>query len=87
MRYAPSIYNVKKLTQFSTQTRSAFTRILATTGSYITHLIPLLMTNLLAHFEPTELIDFMTFIGLLVHRLQVGYRSSTGSHHTECCIG
>ncbi|KAI0091175.1 ARM repeat-containing protein [Irpex rosettiformis] len=51
-------------------TRNAFTRILATTGSYITHLIPPLMTNLLAHFEPTELIDFMTFIGLLVHRLQ-----------------
>ncbi|KAI0690003.1 ARM repeat-containing protein [Cytidiella melzeri] len=51
-------------------TRNAFTRILATTGSYITHLIPPLMANLLAHFEPTELIDFMAFIGLLVHRLQ-----------------
>ena len=29
------------------------------------------MANLLAHFEPTELIDFMNFIGQLVHRLQV----------------
>ncbi|THH00220.1 hypothetical protein EW026_g2257 [Hermanssonia centrifuga] len=51
-------------------TRNAFTRILATTGPTVTHLIPPLMANLLAHFEPTELIDFMNFIGQLVHRLQ-----------------
>jgi len=50
-------------------TRFAFTRILATTGPSITHLIPPLMANLLAHFEPTELNDFMNFIGLLVHKL------------------
>ncbi|KAH8092595.1 ARM repeat-containing protein [Cristinia sonorae] len=50
-------------------TRFAFTRILATTGPNITHLIPPLMANLLAHFEPTELNDFMNFIGLLVHKL------------------
>lgn len=53
------------------QTRFAFARILATTGPNVTHLIPPLMANLLAHFEPTELIDFMNFIGLLVHKLQV----------------
>ena len=29
------------------------------------------MANLLAHFEPPELVDFMNFIGLLIHRLQV----------------
>ncbi|KAK7690696.1 pre-tRNA nuclear export protein [Cerrena zonata] len=51
-------------------TRFAFARIFATTGPNITHLIPPLMSNLLAHFEPTELIDFMNFIGLLIHRLQ-----------------
>ncbi|OBZ72293.1 Exportin-T [Grifola frondosa] len=51
-------------------TRFAFARILATTGSNITHLIPILMANLLAHFEPSELIDFMNFIGLLIHKLQ-----------------
>ncbi|EKM58374.1 uncharacterized protein PHACADRAFT_117257 [Phanerochaete carnosa HHB-10118-sp] len=51
-------------------TRNAFTRILATTGPNITQLVPPLMANLLTHFEPTELIDFMTFIGLLMHRLQ-----------------
>lgn len=29
------------------------------------------MSNLLAHFEPSELVDFMNFIGLLIHKLQV----------------
>jgi len=29
------------------------------------------MVNLLAHSEPSELVDFMNFIGLLVHRLKV----------------
>ncbi|CCM00091.1 uncharacterized protein FIBRA_02118 [Fibroporia radiculosa] len=51
-------------------TRFAFARILATTGPNVTRLIPSLMANLLAHFEPSELIDFMNFIGLLIHKLQ-----------------
>ncbi|KAF9223423.1 ARM repeat-containing protein [Gyrodon lividus] len=51
-------------------TRYAFARIIATTGSNATHLIPPLMANLLAHFEPSELVDFMNFIGLLIHKLQ-----------------
>lgn len=29
------------------------------------------MANLLVHFEPSELVDFMNFIGLLIHKLQV----------------
>jgi exportin-T len=29
------------------------------------------MQNLLTHFEPPELVDFMNFLGLLVHKLQV----------------
>ena len=53
------------------QTRFAFARIVAPTGSSITDLIPPLMVNLLAHSEPSELADFMSFIGLLVHRLKV----------------
>lgn len=53
------------------QTRFAFARILATTGPTITSYIPQLMGNLLTHFEPTELVDFMNFIGLLIHKLQV----------------
>ncbi|KAF9818874.1 hypothetical protein IEO21_02530 [Rhodonia placenta] len=51
-------------------TRFAFARILATTGPNVTQLIPPLMANLLAHFEPSELTDFMNFIGLLIHKLQ-----------------
>lgn len=31
------------------------------------------MTHLLTHFEPSELVDFMNFIGLLAHKLQVGF--------------
>ncbi|KAG6331220.1 hypothetical protein ID866_7869 [Astraeus odoratus] len=49
--------------------RHAFARIIATTGSHVTDLIPPLMANLLAHFEPSELVDFMSFIGLLIHKL------------------
>ncbi|KAF8968103.1 armadillo-type protein [Flammula alnicola] len=37
--------------------------------STVTHSIPPLMSNLLAHFEPSELVDFMNFIGLLIHKL------------------
>ncbi|KAH7884716.1 armadillo-type protein [Phlebopus sp. FC_14] len=51
-------------------TRHAFARIIATTGSHVIPLIPPLMANLLAHFEPSELVDFMNFIGLLIHKLQ-----------------
>ncbi|KAH6913077.1 KapM protein [Coprinopsis sp. MPI-PUGE-AT-0042] len=51
-------------------TRFAFARILATAGPTVTSYIPPLMNRLLAHFEPSELVDFMTFIGLLIHKLQ-----------------
>ncbi|KAJ6619725.1 armadillo-type protein [Mycena sp. CBHHK59/15] len=51
-------------------TRFAFARILATTGPNVTHFIPQLMANLLSHFEPSELVDFLNFIGLLIHKLQ-----------------
>jgi exportin-T len=55
----------------SEQTRFAFARILACAGPSVTHFIPQLMSNLLAHFEPSELVDFMNFIGLLIRKLQV----------------
>jgi len=51
-------------------TRFAFARIFATTGPEVTDLIPTLMVNLLAHFEGTELVDFINFVNLLVHKLQ-----------------
>ncbi|KXN89108.1 Exportin-T [Leucoagaricus sp. SymC.cos] len=50
-------------------TRFAFARILATAGPTVASFIPPLMGNLLAHFEPSELVDFMNFIGLLIFRL------------------
>ncbi|KAJ7637739.1 armadillo-type protein [Mycena polygramma] len=50
--------------------RFAFARILATTGPTVTHFIPQLMANLLTQFEPSELVDFLNFIGLLIHKLQ-----------------
>ncbi|KAF8227304.1 ARM repeat-containing protein [Tricholoma matsutake] len=51
-------------------TRFAFARILASAGPSVTHFIPPLMSNLLAHFEPSELVDFMNFISLLIRKLQ-----------------
>ncbi|KAF8638342.1 hypothetical protein AX17_002362 [Amanita inopinata Kibby_2008] len=51
-------------------TRYAFARILASAGARVTEYIPTLMSELLAHFEPTELVDFMNLIGLLIHKLQ-----------------
>lgn len=40
-------------------------------GPSIAHTIPTLMDRLLTHFEPSELVDFMNFIVLLIHKLQV----------------
>jgi exportin-T len=31
------------------------------------------MGNLLTQFEPSELVDFMNFIGLTMHKLQVSH--------------
>jgi hypothetical protein len=73
MRYVVDVFcmNGCDLKKNIVQTRFAFARILATAGSTVTHSIPPLMSNLLAHFEPSELVDFMNFIGLLIHKLQV----------------
>ncbi|EJD06563.1 ARM repeat-containing protein [Fomitiporia mediterranea MF3/22] len=51
--------------------RFAFARMVATTGSHITDFIPAMMSSLLSHFEPTEIVDFMNFLTLLMHRLGV----------------
>jgi exportin-T len=55
------------------QARFAFARILATAGAKVTQFIPPLMVSLLVHFEPAELADFMGFIALLIHKLQVRF--------------
>lgn len=49
--------------------RFAFTRMVATTGAHIIDFIPALMSSLLSHFEPTELVDFVNFLGQLMHKL------------------
>lgn len=49
--------------------RFAFARMVATAGAALTDFIPAFMESLLAHFAPTELVDFMNFLGLLMHRL------------------
>lgn len=62
------------------KTRFAFARILATAGPTVASFIPPLMGNLLAHFEPSELVDFMNFIGLLIFRLNVSVLLETWLH-------
>lgn len=52
------------------QTRFAFARILATAGPSVTSYIPALMANLLVHFQPSELVEFVNFIVLLIFKLQ-----------------
>ncbi|KAJ3999466.1 armadillo-type protein [Lentinula boryana] len=62
--------NTNTLKVIRDATRFAFARILAIAGPHVTHYIPPLMGNLLIHFDPSELVDFMNFIGLLIFRLQ-----------------
>ncbi|EEB86701.1 hypothetical protein MPER_16246, partial [Moniliophthora perniciosa FA553] len=52
----------------SQYTRFAFARILATAGPTVTHFIPQLMSNLLVHFETSELVYFMNFSALLIFK-------------------
>ncbi|KAG8924941.1 pre-tRNA nuclear export protein [Tulasnella sp. 418] len=55
------------------QSRFAFTRIVATSGSFVAQYIPTLILRLLSSpFEPSELVDFLMFLGLVLHRLEVG---------------
>ena len=35
------------------------------------------MVNLLAHFEGSELVDFINFVNLLVHKLQVRFSDTS----------
>jgi len=51
-------------------TRFAFGRIIASTGAATTQYIPTLMGRLLSQFEPPELVEFIMFLGLVVHKLQ-----------------
>jgi len=52
-------------------TRFAFTRIIAAAGPATTKYIPTLMGRMLASCQPDELVEFIQFLGLVVHRLQL----------------
>ncbi|KAJ7066937.1 armadillo-type protein [Mycena amicta] len=49
---------------------NVFKDIREAAGPSVAHFIPQLMANLLTQFEPAELVDFLNFIGLLIHKLQ-----------------
>jgi hypothetical protein len=53
------------------KTRFAFARIIAAAGAETAQFIPTLMTQLLSRFETSELVEFLAFLGLIVHKLQV----------------
>jgi hypothetical protein len=61
-----------------TQTRFAFIRIVASAGPSVAQYIPALTSRLLSHFENAELVEFLAFLGLVLHRLGVSraYRVS-----------
>jgi exportin-T len=51
-------------------TRFAFARIIAAAGGDTAQFIPRLMSRLLSQFETSELVEFLAFLGLVVHKLQ-----------------
>ncbi|KAK4688536.1 exportin-T, partial [Tremellales sp. Uapishka_1] len=53
-----------------TQARFAFSQFVAAIGSSIAELVPRFVGVVVTEFESTELVDFMMFLGLLVHRLK-----------------
>jgi exportin-T len=55
----------------SSQSRFAFARIIAAAGPAITKFIPALMVSMITSCKPDELADFINFLGLIVHKLQV----------------
>lgn len=53
------------------QARTAFSQFVNAIGSTIAELVPRFVSHVVTEFEPTELVDFLTFLGLLMHRLKV----------------
>ncbi|KZT36068.1 ARM repeat-containing protein [Sistotremastrum suecicum HHB10207 ss-3] len=49
--------------------RSSYAKLLSPSGRTVTPYLPQLMSRLLTHFHSSELLDFMNFISLLVHKL------------------
>jgi exportin-T len=51
--------------------RFAFSQFVNAIGTSIGELVPQFVQKVVTEFESAELIDFMTFLGLLMHRLKV----------------
>jgi exportin-T len=51
--------------------RFAFSQFVNAIGTTVAELVPQFVQKVVTEFEPAELIDFMTFLGLLIHRLKV----------------
>ena len=50
--------------------RFAFSQFVNAIGTTVAELVPQFVQKVVTEFEPAELIDFMTFLGLLIHRLK-----------------
>jgi exportin-T len=62
--------------------RGAFSRIIATTGRAVLPLIPNLIQGLLGEITAPELVDFLSFLGLLVSKFKVREESTDERYKT-----
>lgn len=65
------LFDLKVFFERHFQARSSFSKIMAPAGAGVTNYIPQFMTRLIQQFESTELSDFLSFLSLLVHKLQL----------------
>ncbi|RXK35182.1 hypothetical protein M231_07553 [Tremella mesenterica] len=50
--------------------RFAFSQFVTAIGQAVAELVPQFVSHVVTEFQPAELVDFMTFLGLLMHRLK-----------------
>lgn len=51
--------------------RFAFARIVATASTRVLEYVALFVKGIVAHFDPSELVEFLGFLGLVLHKLKV----------------
>ena len=56
------------------QARFSFSQLVSAIGQSVAELVPQFVSEVATEFEPSELVDFMTFLNLLMHRLKVSRR-------------
>ena len=57
--------------------RFAFSQFVTVIGSPIAELVPTFVSHVVTEFEPSELVDFLLFLNLLMHRLKVSRGMTT----------